>query len=446
MSLIRDGGSRWSRTELQKAWQEYKKGISWASLGKKFGTSGDAVRCAVKRAGFGEDQESSNGAGLAQSKEQFQVDDHDGGNGKHILSVSTQVKTVQDALDKGKVNLEEWAVERSVVNSWECAMKIETSTGSESKIVQLWQVKVWLKRKLPKLLTDALEGYLGRIREAAPVLKLPPRPKTPTEPCMLEVSIFDIHFGKLAWDRETGNNYDVRIAEEIYSNAVQDLLKVTGSFNISKILLPVGQDFFHVNNAELTTTLGTKQDVDGRWARVFQTGCRAVQNAIRQCLEVAPVEVLFVPGNHDTHTSWYLVNVVEAYFHNTKEVKVDTQPMPRKYVHFGQNLIGFTHGNEEKHRDLPNLMASEVPDLWARSCCREWHLGHFHKAKQMDFVSLDTYGSVRVRVLPSLSGTDAWHFSKGYTSGLRAAEAYLWGQDQGYVGHFSTNVRSILGV
>lgn len=438
MIASREGGTRWSRTELKKAWSDYQKGTSWSDLGKKFGTTGDAVRCAVKRASFDSASEDE----AVRAKEQFQVDDTEGGNSKHLHSVSTKVKTVQDALAKAEVNLDEWSVERSVVNSWESAMKIETKEGQETRVVQLWQVKVWLTRKLPKALTDALEGYLDKIKQVAPLIKSPKREKSSSEPCMLEVSVFDIHFGKLAWDHETGNNYDVRIAEDIYSNAVQDLLKVTGQFNIEKILLPVGQDFFHVNNAELTTTLGTKQDVDGRWARVFQTGCRAVQNAIRQCLEVAPVEVLFVPGNHDTHTSWYLVNVLGAYFHHNQDVVVDTQPMSRKYVHFGQNLLGFTHGNEEKHRDLPTLMASEVPDLWARSNCREWHLGHFHKAKQMDFVSLDTYGSVRVRVLPSLSGTDAWHFQKGYTSNLRAAEAYLWGQQQGYIGHFSTNVRA----
>ena len=47
----------------------------------------------------------------------------------------------------------------------------------------------------------------------------------------------------------------------------------------------------------------------------------------------------------------------------------------------------------------------------------------------------DTYGGVTVSVLPSLSGTDSWHYKKGYVKNNRAAEAYLWHHDDGYAGH-----------
>jgi len=84
-------------------------------------------------------------------------------------------------------------------------------------------------------------------------------------------------------------------------------------------------------------------------------------------------------------------------------------------------------------------MASEAPDAWAKSKHREIHVGHFHKRKQTQYLAGDTFGGVTVRVLPSLSGTDAWHFSKGYVKGLRAAEAYLWSKRGGYTGHLSAN-------
>lgn len=114
----------------------------------------------------------------------------------------------------------------------------------------------------------------------------------------------------------------------------------------------------------------------------------------------------------------------------------------RKYVRYGTNLLGFTHGDEEKSTDLPLLMAGEMGEAWGYVTHREWHIGHFHKSKEMKFVSGDSHGPVIVRVLPSLSGTDAWHYRKGYVCGNRAAEAYLWSYKNGYTGHFSTNIQS----
>ncbi len=105
--------------------------------------------------------------------------------------------------------------------------------------------------------------------------------------------------------------------------------------------------------------------------------------------------------------------------------------------------MGFTHGSDEKHADLPTIMAGEVPRHWADTTHREWHLGHLHKRKETRFNAGDTYGAVTVRVLPSMTGTDAWHYQKGYVKGCRAAEAYLWSYTEGYKAHFSNNVKTL---
>ena len=162
---------------------------------------------------------------------------------------------------------------------------------------------------------------------------------------------------------------------------------------------------------------------------------------IEQCRLIAPVRVVWVPGNHDMTTSWFLVKMLEQRFWDCREVEIDTTPTTRKYHLYGVNLIGFTHGNEEKHADLPTIMASECPKLWSQATHREFHLGHLHKQKQTRYVSDDTHVGVPVRILPSLSATDAWHYKKGYVKGRRAAEAYLWSKEDGYTGHFCSNVK-----
>ena len=102
-------------------------------------------------------------------------------------------------------------------------------------------------------------------------------------------------------------------------------------------------------------------------------------------------------------------------------------------------LIGLTHGNQEKHSSLPVIMATERPHDWAASTVREWHVGHLHKARRVDYVGLDTHDGVPVRTLRSLSAVDAWHFRKGYVGTERAAEAYLYSRDS-YVGSINVKV------
>ncbi len=367
-------------------------------------------------------------------------------NALHINSVDDKVKTVADALKKAEVDLDIWEVERFSINSWEVGMKLTTRNEKGAvlterpKVLPLWQVKVWIRRKVPKIFTDAADGLQKRMAKWAPKYPKVARLKQVQNPHMLEVSVFDAHFGKLAWEMETGQNSDIQATELFYAHAIEDLLRKSSSFNIEEIIFPLGQDFFHIDNPSRTTVNGTVQDVDTRYTKMFEVGTMACVRAIDRLMQIAPVKVLYVPGNHDRTVSWHLVSNLAAWYRNTNDVSVDARPTLRKYIQYGINLIGFTHGNEEAHRDLPNIMASEVPDLWAATKFRQWHLGHFHKKKEMAYRTADSYGPVEVRILPSLSATDAWHAMKGYNAYRRSAEAYVWSKSDGYSGHFSSNI------
>jgi hypothetical protein len=85
------------------------------------------------------------------------------------------------------------------------------------------------------------------------------------------------------------------------------------------------------------------------------------------CVQVAPVDVLIVPGNHDRERMFYAGAALECWYHGSPNVLVDNGAQLRKYYSLGKNLIGFTHGSEEKFTMLPGIMAHEVPQLCDRS-------------------------------------------------------------------------------
>lgn len=358
-----------------------------------------------------------------------------------VTTNSPRIKTLDEALAAAEVDLDTWEVDRFVVNKWEVGAK---QLDGSIKVEPLFQVKAWLKRKITPSLGLALERLTERLLEAPP-LPEPTYRQNSLDPHLLEICLFDHHFGKYAWAEETGTDYDIRIAESLYVNAAVDLLTKAGGMAIDKVLLPIGNDFFHINNVEGTTEKGTRQDLDTRLPLVFETGAMAVIKAIEKFRQVAPVHLLWVPGNHDPLTSYFLCKYLEAYYRKNPEVSVDTGPKFRKCFQYGVNLIGYTHGSEEAKRDLPVNMAAEWPQEWAATQFREWHIGHVHKKAQTSFMAADTWGGVQVRVIPSLCGTDAWHYKKGFVKNHRAAEAYLWSRERGYTGHFSSNFNELCG-
>lgn len=358
------------------------------------------------------------------------------GNARTVTIDATLVNTEEDALRVAQVDMERWYVERCVINPWQGFYK---DAAGEAQKVQLWQVKLFLRRRYSPTVEQAADALLERIRSFAPAYA-PIAYRPPRVPHLMELAIYDHHFGKLAWARETGDNYDLVIAESLFEKAITDLLDKAAPYEIERFLLPIGNDLFHIDTDTNTTAKGTPQDTDGRLAKVVEVGQMALIRAIDRLQTVAPVTVLAVPGNHDHTTTWHTGRFLWAWYHNCPNVEVDHEPRSRKYYEYGRALIGFTHGNEEKTAGLPGLMAKEAKDAWARTDWQEWHIGHWHKAKELHWVGVDAIDGVIVRTIPSLCGKDSYHYRHGY-HGTRAAEAFLWRQDEGLTGYFVTSAR-----
>lgn len=207
-------------------------------------------------------------------------------------------------------------------------------------------------------------------------------------------------------------------------------------FKPAKILFPCGNDYFNTDILGRTTTRGTAVDEMPHWKQSFLHGRRLLVEAIDHLRTLAPVHVVIVNGNHDTQRAFYLGEVLAAHFSRTAGVVVDNSPPQRKYVHYGANLLAFSHGNHERHASLPLLMATEFPQAWAATRHREWHLGHWHSKRHKLFLPCEDQQGVLVRIVPSLCPADAWHASMGYRGKL-AAEAYFWDENEGCVATFT---------
>jgi len=433
--MSRSPAPPWSQDEIEDLKRYVEQGFTSLEIAEALGRTFKAVEhkrrevAPVKKRGAKKD-----------TGEKFEVVEND--KSIVITSRSATIRTLQDAMEAAKIDTEIWEVDRYVSNKWDVGSKLRQGGASADQlvVVELWQVKVFLRRKLPKIVTDAAVGLADRLAKFAPKKSISLPKGKAKDPHLVYIGLHDHHFGKLAWADETGDNYDLRIAESLYESAGAELMRKASGFEVDRFVLPIGHDFLHVDGMDMATTSGTPQDVDGRFAKIFEVGQMAVIRLVDYLARHAPVEVIWIPGNHDYLSSFMLAKTIEAWFRSSKHVTVDASPRPRKRIHYGINLIGCTHGCDEKPSTLPGIMAQEWPKEWAESKCREWLVGDKHKPKETHYNTADTHDGVMVRILSSLAGTDLWHYKKGYVGGQgRAAQAICYSKHDGFVAQFNAN-------
>lgn len=252
---------------------------------------------------------------------------------------------------------------------------------------------------------------------------------------LFELPMMDFHLGKLSWLEETGQDYDLKIAEKLWRKVILDLITKALRFGeVEKIIFPVGQDFFHFDTPRGTTTAGTQLDTDTRWQKMFRKGVELLVWAIEELVKIAPVEVMWIPGNHDQMLSYAAVIGLYQRYSESQNVTVNTLATPRKYILFGKNLIGYSHGDKEGKR-LQGLMQIEAPDLWGKSIFREFHIGHLHTEMTV------TNNGIIFRQISSITASDAWHGENGFLGSTRQAQAFIWDKEFGLQAILNSNVK-----
>lgn len=285
----------------------------------------------------------------------------------------------------------------------------------------------------------AISMLIKELKNESPYCKkLYYEPRFTENPCMLEISIPDLHFGSIVepelWNLEK--------AKKTYLAIIEEFIFLSKDKNIEKILFPIGNDFFHMDNSFKTTTGGTFLEDAANYNNTFKQGIDLLISAIDRLSCIAQVEVITIPGNHDYNSIIHTGMILDAYYRNDENVIINANFSSYKFVKYGNSLIGFEHGDEHRGvnmKTLPALMASEVPEAWAASKYREWHLGDRHRQGAVAFADQ----GVVIEYLPSLSAANEWSTRKGFTHHRRCAVAFIWDKVKGQTNRLQVNIDSV---
>ena len=374
-----------------------------------------------------------------------------------VTARGARIQTLEQLIRAAKIDLKVWEVERHVINKWEVGRKDRSvkldyvegaATGSVHDsgtihVEPLWQVKVWLRRREPKI--QAAFDLLEAIRKGAPLWPKVKRPAVfrgvnPGPLRSLEICIMDPHLGMVCAPPEADGPWDLEIAAGMIFQAMDDLIAIAAPYGpFAGVFMPFGNDFVHVDNVFHTTTAGTGQPEALSWHRVYGEAQRVAIGMVERARQVAPVNVYQIPGNHSRQTDFTLGKLLEAVFANAKDVTVDASSSPYKFHRCGCNLIGYEHGHSVKPIRLAALMANERRQDWSETEYREWHLGDQHRKGSSKPSMLEEQG-VSVEYIPGLTAPNEWHRLKSFSHQQRGAMAFVWDHEAGPLARFQWNV------
>lgn len=264
-------------------------------------------------------------------------------------------------------------------------------------------VSAWIKQSVADT-AAAWETFIaGLMAEPCRSIR-PAEADTPASEEMLEIPLFDMHFG---------------IADMAhYEETLRRVLALIREKRYDTIVVAVGQDLLHNDDFRGRTAKGTqidKVDMEQAWrdAEYFFV------NVLREAQDHADhVRVVFTYGNHDESMSWAFVKLLERIY---PAIEFDTAKEPRKVVLWNRCFVGFTHGEYLRSRpeDLFAQFAVEFPAAFSGSDVREVHSGHLHAEGGKDV-------GVMVRRLPTGSKTDGWSKDQGYVTSHKRFMIFRW--------------------
>lgn len=241
-----------------------------------------------------------------------------------------------------------------------------------------------------------------------------------TKPDLCNVyTLTDCHLGALAWHKEGGADWDVKIAERMLVAAFEQMVNSAPAAKTG-LIAQLG-DFLHSDGMlPITPTNGHILDQDGRFSKIVGAALRVLRRIVDFALERhEQVVVLMAEGNHDLASSIWLRAMFKALYENEPRVTVIESELPY-YVHqHGETLIAFHHGHMKRNDALPIFFAAQFPKLWGATTKRYAHTGHRHHVEEKE------HSGMTVIQHPTIAARDAYAARGGWLS-ERAAVAITY--------------------
>jgi hypothetical protein len=284
----------------------------------------------------------------------------------------------------------------------------------------------WIKTSVDEEARERmLQERITALCEELPVLSPVERVEENVSQDLLNLYTFtDYHMGMLAWHKEGGSDWDLKISEQILWDAFRKM--VDAAPKAHTCVLNIQGDFLH-SDGLLPVTPAHKHvlDQDGRFSKIVDVAIRVLRRLVAHALaKHEHVHLLIVEGNHDESSSIWLRRAFAAMYEEEPRLTVNDSELPYYVYQHGEVMLAFHHGHKMKNEQMPGLFAAQFSKMWGATEKRYCHTGHRHHLDEKE------YSGMTVTQHPTLSARDAYAARGGWIA-ERAALAITYHQKAG---------------
>lgn len=299
--------------------------------------------------------------------------------------------------------------------------KVTTQVGPDGRVERQWLREHPEGDLPPEELAQIMREALADL-PALPAVPIPPVDPSPDLLTLLPLA--DLHNGMRAWAPETGESWDLEIADRVLRPAFSEAIARSPDAAEFQIL-GLGDITHADNDLNQTPGHGHRLDAEGRHRKTIKMTLALLVDLVRQALGRFPVvSVRLLQGNHDGQTAAALSVALDFIFADDPRVIVDDSPSLWWWREWGLVFLGASHSHTIKAEAMPGVMAADNPAAWGRTRHRYIWRGHHHNKNAVEVMG------VPVECLRAPIPKDAYHAGLHHRSG-RSVQSITYHRDYG---------------
>jgi hypothetical protein len=291
----------------------------------------------------------------------------------------------------------------------------------------------WVKSRIEDTkLQEMMRQSIDAMKEEIPRLTALPAPPLSNDNLLNCYVITDYHLGMLSWDEETGENWDVAIAETLVIKWFEQA--IAQSPNADTAVFAQLSDFLHFDGMDAVTPASKHLlDVDTRFAKLVRSAIRVLRTIIDMLLaKHQNLHIIMADANHDPVSQIWLREWFSVLYENEPRVIVDKSPNPYNAYEFGNVALFFHHGHKRKVANVSEVFAGQFREMFGRTKYAYAHMGHYHS------IDIKENNLMIVEQHRTLAPGDAYSARGGWLSG-RDAKVISYDRRYGEVSRLTIN-------